>query len=183
MIIVHFWTDLTSDDAGEAMERLTVAMAGSGYACEMEVHALSTSPALQAVYAAKAAHADPVAAARGGVAASRALRAAHEAGANIGDPQVLVSLAGELGVDPGELAAGLEEGRWLGPVETDVADARRVHATEPPFVIIGGLFMASGLKPTAEYADLVATAGRALGEAEERARAEVDEVRRGDPAP
>lgn len=179
MIIVHMWTDLISPDAIEAMDRLTDAMASSEYECEMEVHALADSPALQALYAAKSQGVDPLAAARAGVAAARTLTAAHRRGDNIADPAVLADLSDSLGIDRDDLVAGLADGTWLPPVTTDIEDAHRVHAAEPPFVILGGLLMAAGLKSAEEYREMVSMAGQALGEAEAKARAEINAKRTG----
>lgn len=176
---MHMWTDLISPEAIEAMDRITDAMATSEYECEMEVHALANSPALQALYAAKAQAVDPLAAARAGVAAARDLTAAHQHGANISDPAVLADLSDNLGVDRDELVAGLADGTWLPPVTTDIEDAHRVHATEPPFVIVGGLFMAAGLKSIDDYREMVLMAGQALGETEAKARAEINAKRTG----
>ena len=77
----------------------------------------------------------------------RLLRAYMTEGQPIGDREVLVTLAGEAGLDPAAAREVLETGRYADDVRTDEALARELGISGVPFFVLGGRLGISGAQP------------------------------------
>jgi predicted DsbA family dithiol-disulfide isomerase len=96
----------------------------------------------------------------------RLLRAYMTEGQPIGDREVLVTLAGEAGLDPAAAREVLETGRYSDDVRTDEALARELGISGVPFFVLGGRLGVSGAHPPEvllgalekAWSDLAATA-------------------------
>ncbi len=76
----------------------------------------------------------------------RLLRATFTSGAQIGDHDVLVALAGEAGIDPGEARAALESDAHAADVRADEQRAA-LGITSVPFFVMAGMYGVAGAQP------------------------------------
>ncbi|WP_407541335.1 DsbA family oxidoreductase [Deinococcus radiomollis] len=74
----------------------------------------------------------------------RFLKAYMSEGAHLGDPEVLVSLAVEVGLDRGEVRSALENQTYAAAVRQDEAQARAYGIQGVPFFVLGGKYGVSG---------------------------------------
>jgi predicted DsbA family dithiol-disulfide isomerase len=74
----------------------------------------------------------------------RFLRAYMTEGEPIGEPEALVRLAGEAGLDPDEVRRLLASDAFAGAVRADEEDARKIGITGVPFFVFGGRHAVSG---------------------------------------
>jgi predicted DsbA family dithiol-disulfide isomerase len=77
----------------------------------------------------------------------RLLRGYMIEGAAIGQRDVLVTLAGEVGLDPTEASAVLESDRYTDEVRADERLARELGITGVPFFVMAGRIGVSGAQP------------------------------------
>lgn len=77
----------------------------------------------------------------------RFLRAYLTEGASIGDPETLVRLAGEAGLDPEEVRATLASDAFALDVREDEEEATELGIRGVPFFIVGGRYAISGAQP------------------------------------
>jgi predicted DsbA family dithiol-disulfide isomerase len=95
----------------------------------------------------------------------RLLRAYMTEGEAIGDPETLVRLASEAGLDGQEARAVLAGDRYTAEVRADEAEAQEIGVSGVPFFVIGGRYALSG----AQSADVILGAlDRAWSELEAR---------------
>jgi predicted DsbA family dithiol-disulfide isomerase len=78
----------------------------------------------------------------------RLLRAYMTQGEAIGEPEVLVRLAAEAGLDAAEVRALLASDRYGREVRADEQEARSLRISGVPFFIIGGRYGLSGAQPS-----------------------------------
>lgn len=88
----------------------------------------------------------------------RFLRGYLEEGRAIGDPEVLLSLAVDAGLDADAVSGVLSSGAHSDDVRADEAEAQRLGINGVPFFVIGGRYAVSGAQP----AELL---GRAISQA------------------
>lgn len=74
----------------------------------------------------------------------RLLRAYFTGGEFLGDPEVLVRLAAEVGLDADEVRAALASGEYAPAVRQDEAQARALGINGVPFFVLGGKYGVSG---------------------------------------
>ena len=74
----------------------------------------------------------------------RFLEAYMSEGAYLGAPEVLVSLAAEIGLDGGEVRSALENQTYAAAVRQDEAQARAYGIQGVPFFVLGGKYGVSG---------------------------------------
>jgi predicted DsbA family dithiol-disulfide isomerase len=77
----------------------------------------------------------------------RFLRGYMTEGEAIGDPEVLVRLAAEAGLDAEEVRAALADDAYAREVRTDEAEASDLGIRGVPFFVIGGRYAVSGAQP------------------------------------
>ncbi len=77
----------------------------------------------------------------------RLLRAYLTEGELMGDPEVLVRLAGEAGLDPEEVRAMLASDANIKHVREDEDEARKLGISGVPFFVMGGKYAVSGAQP------------------------------------
>ena len=92
----------------------------------------------------------------------RLLRAFFTEGEQIGDRDVLVRLATEVGLRVDEVASVLESGRHTEDVQSDIAQAQAYGIRGVPFFVIDGKYGISGAQPTAVFTQAL---GQAWAEA------------------
>jgi predicted DsbA family dithiol-disulfide isomerase len=78
----------------------------------------------------------------------RLMRAYFTDGEPISDPETLVRLTAELGVDPGEARAALTEGRFAEDVREDELLAARLGIQGVPFFVLDRRYGVSGAQPS-----------------------------------
>jgi predicted DsbA family dithiol-disulfide isomerase len=78
----------------------------------------------------------------------RFLRAYLTEGEPIGDPETLVRLAGEAGLDPEQVRAVLASDAEVSEVRADEDEARELGITGVPFFVFGEKYAVSGAQPT-----------------------------------
>lgn len=78
----------------------------------------------------------------------RLFRGYFTEGAAIGEPEVLVHLAAEAGLDADEVRAALAEDRFADQVREDEALAARIGIRGVPFFVVDGKYAVSGAQPT-----------------------------------
>ncbi len=78
----------------------------------------------------------------------RLLRAYMTEGELISDPETLVRLAGEAGLDPEEVRALLASDANVKQVREDEDEARKLGIGGVPFFVMGGKYAVSGAQPT-----------------------------------
>lgn len=84
---------------------------------------------------------------RQGAMKERLFRAYMTEGQSIGDREVLVTLAGEVGLDVAAAREVLETGRYADDVRTDEGLARELGISGVPFFVLGGRLGVSGAQP------------------------------------
>ncbi len=77
----------------------------------------------------------------------RLLRAHFTEGEPLGDPETLVRLAAEAGLDAGEARDALRDGTHAGAVRADEAQARAYGISGVPFFVLDGRYGVSGAQP------------------------------------
>lgn len=77
----------------------------------------------------------------------RLLRAYLSEGEFLGDPEVLVRLAQDVGLNADEVRAALEGGQYAQAVRQDEAQARALGISGVPFFVLGGKYGVSGAQP------------------------------------
>ena len=77
----------------------------------------------------------------------RLLRAYLTEGELMGDPEALVRLAGEAGLDPEEVRAMLASDAHVTEVREDEDEARKLGISGVPFFVMGGKYAVSGAQP------------------------------------
>lgn len=88
----------------------------------------------------------------------RLFRAAFTDGEPIGDPETLVRLVAEAGVDAGEARTALEDGRYAHEVGHDQEQARRYGISGVPFYVIDEKYGVSGAQPSDTLRQVLDTA-------------------------
>jgi predicted DsbA family dithiol-disulfide isomerase len=83
----------------------------------------------------------------GDVAKERLLRAYMTDGEPIGEPEVLVRLAADIGLDPAEVRTMLESGGYSREVRADESEARDLGIRGVPFFVFDGRYGVSGAQP------------------------------------
>lgn len=76
-------------------------------------------------------------------------------GKDISDPGVLTSLAGGLGIDPGEFETALASRELLETVMQDQEESRRIGIRGVPATVIEGKYLLSGARPQQELLDIL----------------------------
>ena len=79
-------------------------------------------------------------------------------GEPIGDPDTLVRVAGETGLDPDEARAVLESDRYADAVRADELQASRYGITGVPFFVIDEKYGVSGAQPATDLRQVLDTA-------------------------
>jgi predicted DsbA family dithiol-disulfide isomerase len=77
----------------------------------------------------------------------RLLRAYFTEGEAVGDHDTLVRLAAEAGLDADEVRAALDEGRYVGAVRADEAEAQALGIRGVPFFVVDRRYGVSGAQP------------------------------------
>jgi predicted DsbA family dithiol-disulfide isomerase len=77
----------------------------------------------------------------------RLLRAYFTEGEAVGDRDTLVRLAAEAGLDADEVRAALDEGRYVGAVRGDEAEAQALGIRGVPFFVVDRKYGVSGAQP------------------------------------
>jgi len=77
----------------------------------------------------------------------RLLRAYFTEGEAVGDRDTLVRLAAESGLDADEVRAALDEGRYVGAVRADEAEAQALGIRGVPFFVVDRRYGVSGAQP------------------------------------
>ncbi|AUX22550.1 DSBA oxidoreductase [Sorangium cellulosum] len=102
----------------------------------------------------------------------RFLRGYMTEGEPIGEPEALVRLAADAGLDPDEVAAALASDAHAAEVRADEEEARSLGIGGVPFFVLGGRYAVSGAQPaevlhdalTRAWADATATSAAEAGE-------------------
>jgi predicted DsbA family dithiol-disulfide isomerase len=110
----------------------------------------------------------------GGQMKERLLHAYFTENAAIGEPEVLVRLAAETGLDADEVSAVLASDTYTNEVRADERQAARLGINGVPFFVLGGKYGVSGAQPvevmlralTQAYTELVQPALTTLAEGE-----------------
>ncbi|WP_150272939.1 DsbA family oxidoreductase [Paenibacillus tepidiphilus] len=87
----------------------------------------------------------------------RLLRAYFTDGVNLGDRQVLLSLAAELGLDSAEVLAVLDSGKYADEVHGDIAAAQSLNVTGVPFFVFNNKYAISGAQPGPVFSEVLDT--------------------------
>jgi predicted DsbA family dithiol-disulfide isomerase len=77
----------------------------------------------------------------------RLLRAYFTEGEAVGDRGTLVRLAAEAGLDADEVRGALDEGRYVGAVRADEAEAQALGIRGVPFFVVDRRYGVSGAQP------------------------------------
>jgi predicted DsbA family dithiol-disulfide isomerase len=77
----------------------------------------------------------------------RLLRGYFTEGERVGDRDTLVRLAAEAGLDADEVRAVLDEGRYVGAVRADEAEAQAIGIRGVPFFVVDRKYGVSGAQP------------------------------------
>ncbi|EYB69572.1 DSBA oxidoreductase [Deinococcus phoenicis] len=77
----------------------------------------------------------------------RLLRAYLSEGEFLGDPEVLVRLGADVGLDADEVRAALDSGKYADAVRQDEAQAQALGISGVPFFVLGGKYGVSGAQP------------------------------------
>jgi predicted DsbA family dithiol-disulfide isomerase len=85
----------------------------------------------------------------------RLMRAYFMEGAAPGDPETLVSLAAEVGLDADAARAVIAGDAYAGDVRADEEQAVRLGIRGVPFFVAGGKYGASGAQPAEVLRDLL----------------------------
>ncbi len=82
-------------------------------------------------------------------------RAFFEFGLDIGDKQVLMNLADEMGLDPAALAQALDSHQFTGDVVGDEEEAQRLGIRAVPSFVSNGRILASGVQTADRLRELL----------------------------
>jgi predicted DsbA family dithiol-disulfide isomerase len=82
-------------------------------------------------------------------------RAFFQFGLDIGDKQVLMNLADEMGLDPAELGRALDSHGFTGDVLGDEEEARRLGIRAVPSFVSNGRILASGVQTAGRLRELL----------------------------
>jgi predicted DsbA family dithiol-disulfide isomerase len=85
----------------------------------------------------------------------RLLSAYFVEGLDLADLDVLASLAAEVGLDAAETRRALEDRRYLGRVQSDIAQAREYGISGVPFFVLDGRFGVSGAQEPAAFTEVL----------------------------
>jgi predicted DsbA family dithiol-disulfide isomerase len=91
----------------------------------------------------------------------RLYRAYFSEGRSVFEPESLVELAQDIGVEGDTARAVLTEGRYLSAVRDDIEQARRLGIAGVPFFVIDGRYGISGAQSSATFLDALTTAAGA----------------------
>jgi predicted DsbA family dithiol-disulfide isomerase len=94
----------------------------------------------------------------------RLLRAYMTEGAAIGDPETLVRLASDVGLDAEEARRVVSTDAYSADVRSEEDDARDIGITGVPFFVIGGRYAVSGAQPAELLLRAITTAWSELPE-------------------
>jgi predicted DsbA family dithiol-disulfide isomerase len=86
----------------------------------------------------------------------RLLKAYFEEGKHVGRDEDLADLAAEIGLDRSAALEALADGRFLGDVQADIAQAREYGINGVPFFVIDGKYGVSGAQDAATFAQVLA---------------------------
>jgi predicted DsbA family dithiol-disulfide isomerase len=95
----------------------------------------------------------------------RMMRGYFTEGARIGDPETLLRLATEAGLDAQEAQAVLDSDRFTGAVREDEELARRIGINGVPFFVLGRRYGVSGAQPADVLVQALDQSWAALSEA------------------
>ena len=95
---------------------------------------------------------------RADAAKERLFRAYLAEGEALGEREVLVRLAGEIGLDAGEVEAMLEGDEHAAAVKADEDRARSLRISGVPFFVVGGRYGLSGAQPAEVLAEFLGKA-------------------------
>ncbi len=98
--------------------------------------------------------------------AEKLFAAHHSDSEDLGDPAVLARIAGEVGMDPAGVEAGLRAGKDEDRVQALMKEARQVGVSGVPFFIFNGQYAVSGAQPPEaliEVLDRLSPVGAAVG--------------------
>lgn len=87
----------------------------------------------------------------------RLLRAYFTDTVNIGDREVLASLAAEVGLDAAETAAVLESDAYADDVNNDIGAAQQLNITGVPFFVFNNKYAVSGAQPGPVFSEVLDT--------------------------
>jgi predicted DsbA family dithiol-disulfide isomerase len=132
------------DRARELFAQVTAAGAGDGIRFDFEhlPKAVNTADAHRLILSASGDG-------RGLELARRLFAAYFEEMQDIGDPDVLAALAGEVGLDPDESARVLASGAFRAEVVASQGEARRAGISGVPHVVFDQTYAVTGAQPTA----------------------------------
>ena len=94
----------------------------------------------------------------GDAAKERLLRAHFTEGADLSDPDTLVALLSEIGVDPDRVRSVLAGDEYAKAVRDDIQQARILGATGVPFFVIDRKYGISGAQPAEAFLHALRTA-------------------------
>ncbi len=92
------------------------------------------------------------------------LRAYWQDARDISDTAVLTAIAAEVGLDPDEYLAALDDSQWTEAVLADVEQAVNYGLSGVPALIIADKYLISGAQPYLALAEAVEEIGRREGE-------------------
>lgn len=87
--------------------------------------------------------------------AEKLFAAHHTRSEDLGDPAVLARIAGEVGMDPAGVEAGLRAGKDEDRVQALIEEARQAGVTGVPFFIFNGQYAVSGAQPAEALLELI----------------------------
>jgi predicted DsbA family dithiol-disulfide isomerase len=87
--------------------------------------------------------------------AEKLFAAHHTDSEDLGDPAVLARIAGEVGMDPAKVEAGLRAGSDEDRVQALIEEARQVGVSGVPFFIFNGQYAVSGAQPPEALLDVI----------------------------
>lgn len=94
---------------------------------------------------------------KAGEMAERLLRAYFTDTVDLGDRSVLVSLAGEIGLDAAQVEAVLEGDAYADGVHADIEAARQLNITGVPFFVFNNKYAVSGAQPGPVFSEVLDT--------------------------
>ena len=97
----------------------------------------------------------------GGAVVERFFKAYFTEGRSVFDPDSLVTLAGEAGLDPTSSREALDEGTYTAAVAAEGEQARQLGANGVPFFVIDSRYGVSGAQSVEVFRDALARAGAA----------------------
>jgi predicted DsbA family dithiol-disulfide isomerase len=93
----------------------------------------------------------------------RLFRAYFTESRNLGSIPELVSLAADVGLDPGQAEQALTARTYLGAVQADVRQAARYGIHAVPFFVINGAYGVAGAQPAETFATVLTQVGSQAG--------------------